>query len=140
MNQQINILITDNDQETVNVIACVLETQGYSVSTSHSWCEVIHRLNNSSVDIALIDIDMTDMNYQTGIAAIKNASPNTKVIATPSIELDNRTMDKLSDMGTLSVLPRPFDLNELVCALEFIALDLDPVNNGELAYAHGQTS
>jgi CheY-like chemotaxis protein len=77
-----NILVVDDDVPTLSLIKEAIEQAGYNpIAESHS-AKVYHMIENMHLDLAIIDLDMPELN---GYDLIKQIKSNPKFIKLPII-------------------------------------------------------
>ena len=134
MSQKTNLLIADEDQKTLQLTAGILETQGYHVTTACCWSQALHFIKNCFIDIAIIDIHMDASNYIERLGQIQTSSPDTKLIVTMS-NTENHAIGGLENLGIYNIMPQPYDPNELICALELLAMESGQSITQDLAFS-----
>ena len=118
MNYQTSILITDENPGVAHITACALEMQGYQVWSAHRWQQILGNRAYCLFDIAVIDMDMPDMNWADGIYTAANIDKNTTLILTTKSARDRWLDGEAGKMGVHSVLHKPYNLDELIVAME----------------------
>jgi len=118
MNYQTSILITDEDPGAAHVTACALEMQGYQVWLAHSWRQILRSGAYCLFDIAVIDMDMPDMNWADGIYTAANIDKNTRLILTTKSAEGHWLAEEAGKMGVGSILHKPYNLDELIVAMD----------------------
>ena len=134
MSPKTSILITDKNQKTLQSVAGILEVQGYHVTTACCWSQALHFIKNCYIDIAIIDIHMDKSDYMERLGKIQTASPQTSLIITAS-DAQNHHIGGLESLGIYNIMPQPYDANELICALEFIAMESGQGATKNLAFS-----
>ena len=134
MGQQTSILITDKNQKTLQSVAGILEVQGYHVTTACCWSQALYFIKNCYIDIAIIDIHMDKSDYMERLGEIQTTNPQTSLIITMS-DAQNHHIGGLETLGIYNIMPQPYDANELICALEFIAMESGQGSTKDLAFS-----
>ncbi len=80
MGNQLNILIVDDEREYSNVLAMVLEAEGYPVSQCQKPKEVMKFLKSTRFDLIVSDLIMPEMDGISLLSSIKTAYPDLPVI------------------------------------------------------------
>ncbi len=75
-----NILIVDDEPELRNLLARILELEGYEVFTSDGGKNALKKLATTTINVVITDIQMPGMNGIDLIEKIKKISPITEVI------------------------------------------------------------
>ena len=120
---EVSILIMDKDRATIKETACILETQGYHVTTACNWSQALHFLKSCFIDIAIIDRQTEDSDCRDVIAAMQSTHPDAMLIITTE-SADNHTIGELEKLGPYNIMIKPYDPFELICAIEFMAMEL----------------
>lgn len=110
----------ERDKDILDIITYILVERGYSVLSLSSDEEIFNQIHFFSPNVLLLDIVNTNQEGTAICWAIK-ASPTTKHI--PIIAMSTHV--KLADIkGKCAddVLPKPFDLDEIVTLVEQLIL------------------
>lgn len=111
------ILLVDDDIEISNLLAELLELEGFEVDVAHDGEEALERLN-SQHNIVLLDINMPKLN---GIETLKRIRQNYSV---PVLMLTARgdDIDRVIglELGADDYLPKPFNDRELIARIKAI--------------------
>ncbi|MFC1998238.1 response regulator [Chloroflexota bacterium] len=134
MGPKTSILITAKNQKTLQSVAGILEVRGYHVTTACCWSQALYLIKNCDIDIAIIDIHMDKSDYMERLGEIQTASPQTSLIITMS-DAQNHHIGGLETLGIYNIMPQPYDPNELICALEFIAMESSQGATKNLAFS-----
>jgi DNA-binding NtrC family response regulator len=112
-NQDKKILIVDDDKSILNILARVLQKQGYSVDTSETGQEAMEKLKTQKYDLTLVDIKLPDTNGTDLLAKMHATNPNMIKIAItgfPSLEDANKVLNR----GAVAYLVKPIRSEELI--------------------------
>ena len=134
MTPEVSILLMDKDRDTIKKTAYILETQGYHVTTACNWSQTLHFSKKCFIDIAIVDIQTDDADCQESIASLQNALPNIMLIITTA-SAENHTIGELEKLGSCNIMIKPYDPYELVCAIEFMAMELKRPAAKDLAFS-----
>ena len=80
MDKHARILIVDDDENIRNTMKTILEDEGYIVDLAASGNEAILKTEESTYNIALLDIRLPDMEGTKLLKLIKNAVPRTRKV------------------------------------------------------------
>ncbi|MFV0431398.1 MAG: nitrogen regulation protein NR(I) [Alphaproteobacteria bacterium] len=116
MQRKANIIIADDDSAIRTVIARALVQEGYKVDTvataSMLWQKIMHGEGDAIVtDVVLPDGDGIDI-----LSRIHRHRPEVPVIVI-SGESTLQTAIRATDEGAFEYIPKPFDLNDIVSAV-----------------------
>ena len=134
MTPEVSILIMDEDKDVIEKIVGILQTQGYQVTTVCNWSQALHCAKACSVDIAIIDIQTGDSVYKEALASLQSAHPNAMLIITAA-SANNHTIGELEKLDSCNIMMKPYDPNELVCAIEFLSMELKRPAQKDLAFS-----
>jgi len=131
-----SILIVDDDIGVRNMLSSVLYDGGYLIEGVENGKEAIKACEESSFDVALIDIELPDMKGTELLNRLKKLQPKMiRIIITghPSIESAMKAVNERADGYVL----KPFEVTEL---LEMIARLLTERTNEYLRISTEVTS
>ena len=91
MNQK-RILVIDDDDSVVELIARILELEGYKVETARTGKEAIEKSNLNSYNLAIIDQRLPDMKGTDLLTAMRDTTPRMiKIMLTGYLSTVDRT-------------------------------------------------
>jgi len=108
-----SILVVDDDEATLNLLAGILKRQGYSVDTATTGNEAIEKSNSRFYNLALIDVRLPDIEGTQLLTDMRETTPRmAKIIITgyPSLENAVESANKHAD----GYLIKPVDIDELL--------------------------
>jgi two-component system nitrogen regulation response regulator GlnG len=111
------ILVADDDRAIRTVLNQALGRRGYDVRTTGTAAMLWQWVNNGDGDLVITDVIMPDENGLDLIPRIRKIRPDLRVIVM-SARNTLLTAVKANERGAFEYLPKPFDLNELVGAVE----------------------
>ena len=108
-----SILVVDDEQNFVTLLQIVLTKRGYAVQTALSGEEALKLLQNSSFDLALVDIRMGIMDGPALVDELKQRLPEIKfIMMTAYPTLDTRI--GAARQGASGYFTKPVDLQKLL--------------------------
>lgn len=110
------ILIVDDEQNILNLIEMILETEDFEVSKAKSGAECITRAQEEIPDLILLDIIMPETDGWEVYRNLKE-DPKTKHIPVAMLTVKANTIDKdmaLEVIGVEDYITKPFTPEELV--------------------------
>lgn len=111
------ILIVDDEPRMCDSLKVLLSNEGYSTETAGSGQEAIERLAKGTVDLALLDIVMPDMNGLQIMDYIKKNNLDTLVIVITGHASVDSAIESLRK-GAHDYLRKPFEFDELLKRVE----------------------
>jgi len=111
------VLIVDDEEDFVEMLALRLQEVGQKVSTAHSGRECLGRLTQEDIDIVILDILMPGMNGIDTLKEIKKRFPIVEVIMLTGHGTIQTAVDGMK-LGAFDYLLKPADFKELVTKLD----------------------
>jgi len=112
-----SILIIDDDEDIVKMIADLLSKGGYTTDTARTGAEAIEKLKARQFNLALIDIVLPDMRGTQLLPRMKEITPKIrKIIITGHASLDSAI--EALNAGSDAYITKPFDPLQLMKVIE----------------------
>ncbi|MBN2043117.1 MAG: response regulator [Candidatus Aenigmarchaeota archaeon] len=108
------ILIVDDEPDTVDMIKSILEMYGFSVNTAHNGKECLKKVNKNNTELVLLDIMMPDMSGWEVFNKIRKTKKNLKVIFISVVEISPERKQSLIKDGLFDYINKPFTKDDLV--------------------------
>lgn len=112
------ILVVDDDEHILRSLAQYLELEDFDVTTASGGAEALERFAESRPDLMVLDVMMPGMD---GFEVLQKIRQDTETSALPVLMLTARDQHadimKGYQMGATSYLVKPFNLDELVEAI-----------------------
>ena len=109
-----NILVVDDEPDTLGLIELTLQTAGYSVQTAVSGEQALRRLREDSFDLILLDIMMPDV---SGFDVVRRARKQAEHVP-PVVFLSARTRkedrQQGASLGAAGYLVKPTTRGDLL--------------------------
>jgi DNA-binding NtrC family response regulator len=129
------ILVVDDDENIRTTIEAILENEGYAVDVAANGCEAIKKSERAAYNVALIDIQLPDMEGIELLTRMKDPVPKTrKIIVTgfPSTQNAIEAVNKKAD----AYIVKPVDVEKLLSTIrEQLELQEKERNYSELKVA-----
>ena len=109
----INLLLIDDEQEFVNVLAKRLAKRNILTTKAYSGKEGIHALRDRHFDVAVLDLKMGDIDGIEVLKILKIMDPRMPVIMLTGHGSQEAAHNGL-EAGAFDYLTKPYDLPELV--------------------------
>lgn len=116
------VLVLDDDEANRILLEVALKTQGFLCEGARTGAEALEKARQTRFDIALIDVNLPDMNGLEVACRLRDADPSI-VIISATIDDDDATIRRAKATGCDVFMVKPFDLDVL---LHFLTT-LDPI-------------
>lgn len=111
--ERIQLLLVDDEEGYVKVLAKRMTRRNMEVMTALSGSEGIQRLRKQDFDVAILDLKMEDMDGIEVLRVFKKMVPDMPVIMLTGHGTEKAAREGL-EMGAFDYLMKPCDLEELV--------------------------
>lgn len=111
--ERIRLLLVDDEEGYVKVLAKRMTRRNMEVMTALSGSEGIKRLRKEDFDVAILDLKMEDMDGIEVLRVFKKMVPDMPVIMLTGHGTEKAAREGL-DLGAFDYLMKPCDLEELV--------------------------
>ncbi len=111
------ILVIENDEALLEIVTYVLEDEGYKVKTLHTQALIFEAIENYQPDAIILDI-IRPSEEGTEICRTLKANHKTKHIPVIVYSTHPKVMTTIKEVCADEVVPKPFDVAELVNAVE----------------------
>lgn len=111
--ERIRLLLVDDEEGYVKVLAKRMTRRNMEVMTALSGSEGIQRLRKQDFDVAILDLKMEDMDGIEVLRVFKKMVPDMPVIMLTGHGTEKAAREGL-EMGAFDYLMKPCDLEELV--------------------------
>jgi DNA-binding NtrC family response regulator len=113
----INTIVIDDDKEVRKMLVLILKSYGHLVETAENGKKAIQMCEKTPFDVALIDIELPDINGTELLHILKEKRPKmVKIIITghPSIENAAKSVNEQAD----GYIMKPFNVPELLMLID----------------------
>ena len=111
------VLVIEDNPDLREYLRVALEAQEHEVLTAAHGQEALAYLNGHRVDAVLTDLFMPEMDGIETVAAVRKLFPDVRVVAMsgrPGVDY----LPVARELGVKHTLRKPFDIQELISALE----------------------
>jgi DNA-binding response OmpR family regulator len=111
------VLVIEDNVDLRDYLRLALESQEYEVFTARNGQEALGYMNGHPIDVVLTDLFMPEMDGIEIITALRRQFPAVRVVAMsgrPGVDY----LAVARELGVTSTLRKPFDIDELLAALE----------------------
>lgn len=112
-----NILIVDDEPDTRDSVADILNDFGYETDTACDGSDALAKIRNKSYDVALLDFKMPGMDGLTLFREMRCVSPETSAILISAYTGDGVAEQALGS-GIRRVISKPVDMNEVIAEVD----------------------
>ena len=110
------ILIIDDNQEVVDILADFLSLNDCEIHQASKGYDGLDILNSKDIDIVLLDVRLPDINGISLLDAIKESKPSVAVIMITGYYDPNFVIDAMKK-GASDFLLKPFELDKLMLVM-----------------------
>lgn len=113
------VLLAEDDPDQSEMLADILDGEGYTVETAFSGEAALHKLMNREYELVLLDIRMPGM-YGSEVLRrfrTKEKDARTAIIVLSAFATEPEMQQHRRDGANLS-LSKPYDFEELIAAIE----------------------
>ena len=114
------VAVFDDDETHLNVLRLILEEEGYRVVSSLHPSDARDLVKAARASLVITDMLFHGKSEGRQVVEALRADPQTAllpVIVTTALLPDDETVEALAVDGAVRVVPKPFDLDELVGAV-----------------------
>ena len=115
-----SILIVDDDEGMVETLADILAARHYEVATARSGETALAHTRTRAVDVVLMDIRMPGINGVQALQAMKQTSPEIKVIMMTAFTRDELVAEA-QRATAVAIVPKPLDLGYVLDLVDRVA-------------------
>jgi DNA-binding response OmpR family regulator len=116
------VLVVDDEENQVRVLAIGLRMEGFEVLTARSADAAFDILAREPVDLAIVDLMMPGTNGLELARQVRHHYPKVRVVLTSAYHLSERQLAR-ADCGVVGFVPKPYELAELA---DFLRSKLTP--------------
>jgi DNA-binding NtrC family response regulator len=113
---QIKVLLVDDEEGYVNVLAKRMTKRQVEVSIALSGSEAIQTLRKKDFDVAVVDLKMEDIDGIEVLKIFKKMDPELPVIMLTGHGSEKAARDGLA-LGAFDYLTKPCDLEDLLATI-----------------------
>ena len=109
--RKLNILIVDDDINSLNLFKEILEMRGHNVMTSDEGMKCISKCMNNTYDIIFLDYHIGDINGVELTDCLKDVLHNKSTIFAYTGDNSKDAIDKFKNIGMNGAIIKPIDIN-----------------------------
>jgi DNA-binding NtrC family response regulator len=115
--EKISVLIVDDDVEMLEMLSKVLTKKNYAVEAIPEPLKAIQRIEESTFDIIVTDIQMPRMSGLEILRKVRDTSPDSRVIMITAFGSVDSAVEAMK-LGAYDYISKPFNIDELLIVLE----------------------
>jgi DNA-binding NtrC family response regulator len=108
-----DVLLVDDEEQFLNVLAKRLEKRGFTVETAESGEKAIDKVKSRDFDTVILDLFMPGMDGMETLKRIREENPNLSIIILSGQATIEKSVEVMK-MGASDLLEKPVDLNKLL--------------------------
>ena len=112
MKEELKVLVVDDEEMLRNLLARILEREGYSVSTASGGKQALACLEKSDFQIMVSDVKMPEISGFELLKEAKQKFPRLAVVMMTAFG-DENTVEQALGLGADGYVAKPFKSNEL---------------------------
>ncbi|MFB0528256.1 MAG: response regulator [bacterium] len=117
MPKKVNLLIVDDEVETLRTLDDIFEDRGYVVTLAEDGYKAIEFAKKKFFDIILMDVKMPGINGLETFREIKKICPSAVVIMMTGYSVEELLRQAIEE-GAYAVIYKPFDMRKLFKTIE----------------------
>ncbi len=117
MTTSARILIVDDEEEVRDLLAKVLERNGYQVTVMSNGGSALAFLEDEPVDLVLTDVRMPGIDGMEALRSIKELRPETVVIILTGFGSIDQAVQAVKD-GAYDYINKPFKIDEMLLTIQ----------------------
>lgn len=122
------ILIVEDEQDIAELLRLYLESEKYSIIIADNGIDALKIINTTSIDMAIVDIMMPQMNGYELIKKLREDENNLPIIITSAKNMDNDKIVGLN-LGADIYITKPFNPLEVVANVKALFRRCDLAKN-----------
>jgi DNA-binding NtrC family response regulator len=111
------ILVIDDDQSIRETFAAILQDKGYSVDLAKNGFEAIQKSEQTTYNVALIDVRLPDMEGTVLLPKLKERIPKTRKIMVTGFPSLNNAITSLNQKADAYIV-KPVDIDQLLATIK----------------------
>ena len=115
--KKLNVLLVEDDADFAESLAEILEAEGCQVMVAGSAEEAMKRFPDAEFDLSFVDVRLPGMNGVDYLSQVHEQRPGAKIVMMTAFTAE-KLLSRAMDEGALSVLQKPFEVEQLVGLLQ----------------------
>jgi CheY-like chemotaxis protein len=127
--QRPRILVVDDEADLRDTLSDLLSSLGYEVAAVESGGAAVERASMEAFDLAITDLRMPGLSGIDTVTALRRIRPDLTVIVVSGYVSDE-SASRCREEGVTHILPKPFDIEDLLRTVELALHDGPPPRCG----------
>ena len=112
-----HVLVIDDSRDILELMEAALQGAGYSVAQAADGAKGVECQRARPADLVITDIRMPNQNGYDMITWLREEHPQVKIIAMTGGASSEMYLFAASEMGADALLPKPFNIDQLLRAV-----------------------
>lgn len=117
MLKNLDIVLVDDDQDTLEVISTFLESRGHAVHPCTNGLEALQALNTQDFDLVISDVQMAGMNGFELLKAVRKLLPDIGFVLMTAYD-ERHPISEALEAGADGYISKPFSLSHFSLIFE----------------------
>lgn len=116
MDERESILIVDEDESSRRILALIFREKGYEAETAETGREALEKARDRFFNLALLDIQLSDLEDVDLIVPLKQICPDTAVVAVTAWASLEAAVRALSE-GAAAYISKPLNMDQVLAVV-----------------------
>ncbi len=112
------VMVVDDERDLREMIELLLKKEGFETQTAEDGESFLKKIDEFKPDIVTLDVMMPGLKTKEILEEIKNKESKPKIILLTVIQFSKPEEKKLSEMGVIQYITKPFEFEDLVGAVK----------------------
>jgi len=113
-----NILVADDEQQIRSLLTAFIENEGYMVFSAANGKEAIEIVKNNSIDLAILDVVMPEMDGITALKLIKKIDRSIEILVVTGCGDFQSLREVIEQEGVFDYFVKPFVIEDIKHSIE----------------------
>jgi len=111
------VMVVDDEKDLREMIELLLKKEGYETQTAENGEDFLNKVDKFQPELVTLDVMMPGLKTREILEEIKNKKSKPKIILLTVVQFSKEEAKKLSEMGVVEYIRKPFDFEYLVGAV-----------------------
>lgn len=117
MEEKATILIVDDNEGFCSIMARILKSYDYTVTTAYNGLEAVEKVREQPFDVILMDIRMPIMGGVESLVRIKEMRPEAVVVMQTAYAVEELVQEAMQK-GAWGIFDKPLDIDKFIEIVE----------------------